>query len=359
MRPVVGLGVGLGMVLGLPLLGVWLAGLPIERYLEFPPRTVYVEQPGFSWLAAAAIGTLVLVTVGAWLFFPAVDAPPAARAPPPRHTRAFPRWGYAGLLAGLATWFLAWNRFAWFAPLQPHVFTPLWVSYIVVVNALTRRRSGRCMLLDEPRHFWLLVPASAAFWWTFEYLNRFVQNWYYLGVTRFGPLEYVLAATFPFATVLPAVLGTHELISTFPVLERFRHRRPLTLASGRRLALTSLALSSVGLALVGVLPGFLFPLLWVSPLLIMVSLCTLQGRPHLFTEVAAGDWRRFTSAALAALACGFFWEMWNHGCETKWIYAVPYVDRWHIFEMPLLGYAGYLPFGLECLVVGDLLPERS
>jgi hypothetical protein len=32
--------------------------------------------------------------------------------------------------------------------------------------------------------------------------------------------------------------------------------------------------------------------------------------------------------------------------------------------MPILGYAGYLPFGLECLVIGDLLarliePETS
>ena len=24
---------------------------------------------------------------------------------------------------------------------------------------------------------------------------------------------------------------------------------------------------------------------------------------------------------------------------------VPYVERWHVFEMPMLGYAGYLPFG--------------
>jgi hypothetical protein len=30
---------------------------------------------------------------------------------------------------------------------------------------------------------------------------------------------------------------------------------------------------------------------------------------------------------------------------------VPFVQRFHIFEMPILGYAGYLPFGLECMVV--------
>jgi hypothetical protein len=34
------------------------------------------------------------------------------------------------------------------------------------------------------------------------------------------------------------------------------------------------------------------------------------------------------------------------------------VHRYLIFEMPLLGYAGYLPFGLQCAVVGSLL-EKS
>jgi hypothetical protein len=34
---------------------------------------------------------------------------------------------------------------------------------------------------------------------------------------------------------------------------------------------------------------------------------------------------------------------------------VPYVQRFQLFEMPLLGYAGYLPFGLECALVMDLV----
>jgi hypothetical protein len=29
------------------------------------------------------------------------------------------------------------------------------------------------------------------------------------------------------------------------------------------------------------------------------------------------------------------------------------VDRFPVFEMPLLGYAGYLPFGLEIALIGD------
>ena len=65
-------------------------------------------------------------------------------------------------------------------------------------------------------------------------------------------------------------------------------------------------------------------------------------------QMAAGDWCAAGSWALAALACGFFWELWNYRSLAKWIYTVPYVQRWPIFAMPLLGCAGYLPFGLEC-----------
>jgi hypothetical protein len=64
-------------------------------------------------------------------------------------------------------------------------------------------------------------------------------------------------------------------------------------------------------------------------------------------------------AACAALICGFFWELWNFKSLAHWEYAVPFVQRFHVFEMPLLGYAGYLPFGLECLVVADACLARK
>ena len=38
---------------------------------------------------------------------------------------------------------------------------------------------------------------------------------------------------------------------------------------------------------------------------------------------------------------------------------MPYVHRFQIFEMPLLGYAGYLPFGVECEVIAELFLRRA
>ncbi|MGD2126314.1 MAG: hypothetical protein PVG99_09555, partial [Desulfobacteraceae bacterium] len=104
-----------------------------------------------------------------------------------------------------------------------------------------------------------------------------------------------------------------------------------------------------------IFPNLLFPLLWISPLLILVSLQALMEERHIFSGLSIGDWRVVLTSALAALVCGFFWEMWNYYSLAKWTYHLPFVHRLQLFEMPVLGYAGYLPFGLECAVIADIV----
>ncbi|MDD5627769.1 MAG: hypothetical protein PHU21_01800 [Elusimicrobia bacterium] len=338
---------------GLPLAGAALAGLPIGAYLEFPPLTRYVHHAGFSWAVSAALSALVLAVAGPFLIR-VLKAP----AGPARsgERRPFPWWGWLGLGLTAGAWVLAWSRFPWMGGLQRHTFTPLWLGYILVVNALTLRRSGRCLLLGRPRFFLALFPLSAAFWWAFEYLNRFVQNWYYLGIAGISPLEYFLFATPPFATVLPAVLGTAELLATFPRLdEPLRGWPALAALPARPAGWTLLLAAGAGLMGIGVWPDRLFWLLWVSPLLILTGLDLLAGEETVFAGAGRGDWRGIWQPALAALVCGFFWELWNSGSLAHWEYSVPYVQRFKVFEMPLLGYSGYLPFGLECAAAARLL----
>lgn len=62
---------------------------------------------------------------------------------------------------------------------------------------LTTWRTGRCVLVDRPRDVLLLFPVSTLFWWHVEYLNRFAQNWSYVGIESFGPWPYVWYATLP------------------------------------------------------------------------------------------------------------------------------------------------------------------
>jgi hypothetical protein len=249
---------------------------------------------------------------------------------------------------------LAWTRFDWFAPFQRFTFSPLWFAYIGVVNALTFRRTGHCLLTDRPRYMLGLFAVSAVFWWYFEYLNRFVQNWYYVNCEGLTAMQYFVFATLPFSTVLPAVLSTAELLESFPRLTRgLRGFAPIAPRHPRAAATFLLAAAAAGLALLAVWPSFLFPLLWLSPLLVLASLDTLAGRTNALDATRHGDWTAVARFAVAALICGFFWEMWNFWSLARWRYSVPFVQAFHIFEMPILGYAGYLPFGLECAIIAE------
>ncbi|MFZ1983657.1 MAG: hypothetical protein WAU91_04540 [Desulfatitalea sp.] len=153
-------------------------------------------------------------------------------------------------------------------------------------------------------------------------------------------------------------MSTYRLLLSFPLLERLGGFRSIHIARPRTLAAGVLAAAALGLALLGSFPDALFALLWVSPLLIIAALQTLSQRPTIFAPLGHGDWRPLGTAALAGLICGFFWELWNIGSLARWHYSVPYVDRFHLFAMPVLGYGGYLPFGLECLAVGVMVVGR-
>jgi hypothetical protein len=352
------------MLIGLPLLGICLSDQPLKPYLEFPPVTRYVQHAPFSWWAFISLALIVGAIIGslalkAWRNGRRSTSKPAALDGGP-----LPWWGWLGLGGLAAAWLLAWSRFEWMKPVQPHTFTPLWISYIVVVNALSQKRTGKCLMCDRPLFFLLLFPLSALFWWFFEYLNRFVQNWYYIG-PPFSPWSYFWFATLPFSTVLPAVLSTGEWLRPSAWIQTgFRSMPPVPALKSRSTAGVAMVAAGTGLMFIGIWPNVLFPLLWLSPLLIVGSLQAWKGEHQIFAEMAAGDWRRAATAAAAALLCGFFWEMWNLYSLARWEYSIPLVHRFQLFEMPILGYAGYLPFGLECLVIGDLLagliePETS
>jgi hypothetical protein len=346
------------LLCALPLAGIATAGKEISPYLEFPPLTQYVRHAAFSWPVFIALTALILATVLPFIIRVIRSQPTTPLMPPP--PRPFPWWGWLGLAMIAVNWVLAWTRFEWFAPLQAFTFSPFWFGYILVVNALTWRRSGHCMLLDRPRYTGWLFLISAVFWWYFEYLNRFVQNWNYEGLGDLTGWQYFIYATLPFATVLPAVLGTRELLGTYPRLScGLQDFVPVRTRHPRAWAAAVFALSCLGLVGLGKWPSQLYPLLWLAPLFVITAVQCWRGQRTLFSDLATGNWHHIVLLALAALICGFFWELWNLYSQAKWIYSVPYVGRFKLFEMPILGYAGYLPFGLECAVIADFLLQRD
>ncbi|MGD9366626.1 MAG: hypothetical protein PVH87_13085, partial [Desulfobacteraceae bacterium] len=259
------------MLIGLPLLGVAIGGMDVLSYLEFPPLTRYVDHAPFNWWAFVIIGTVDLLMVIGMGIIAGKAIQKRRRKPNPKQVQAtFPVWGWMGAAVMIVGWLMAWTRFAWFEPLQAHTFCIPWVGYILLANALSVRRCGRSLLTDLPIPFLLLWPSSALFWWFFEYLNRFVQNWYYVGIATFSPLEYIIHASLAFATVLPAVVSTIHLLLTFRVLNTgFRSFSPVTFPDDKRTAVLILFIAGSGLTLMARYPDYLYPLVWSAPLLVI------------------------------------------------------------------------------------------
>ena len=105
----------------------------------------------------------------------------------------------------------------------------------------------------------------------------------------------------------------------------------------------------------GAWPELGYPLVWVSPLLILMGFQVIFEEHHILENLRAGDWRPVVIPAVAGLICGVFWEMWNYYSLAHWEYAIPYLHGFKVFEMPVLGYSGYFPFGVTCTTIVQFL----
>ncbi len=262
----------------------------------------------------------------------------------------FPRWGWWGVLLIVVFW-----PVNWFWPgLRTHLaFFPLWLGYALTLDALAYRQKGSSLVSRSPRRYALLFVISAPVWWFFEGLNTWVQNWKYLGREHFDDVTYAVLATVAFSTVMPAVFSAAEWMSGWRWIQRFR-RGPRWVPT-RRTALVFFLLGIGGLGLLYRWPRYAFPLVWVAPYFLTESLNLWRGHRTLLDWTRKGDWRPLAALAFGALFTGFFWEFWNVFSYPKWVYDVPFVGFWHVFEMPLLGYLGYLPFAFELFAFYHLI----
>ena len=146
---------------------------------------------------------------------------------------------------------------------------------------------------------------------------------------------------------------TAELVRTFRWIERF--------SSGTRIETTQklnlgIFLGGVAMFVLTLLwPRYCYPFVWTSLLLILEPINRWLGRRNFLAFLSAGDWRPIVSLSVGAVSCGFFWEMWNFYSWPKWIYHTPGAQFLHVFEMPLLGYLGYVPFGLELFALKNFI----
>lgn len=254
----------------------------------------------------------------------------------------WPFYGFIGIILVMVFWLLNWNL----TGLRTHWgFFPMWLGYCLTIDALTYYRKGESLLTRNTLAYMGLFLISAPAWWLFEMINNYTQYWHYTAREQFTDLEYYSWASLDFSTVIPAVFGTAEYLGTYNFFKRTINGPEI----GKR-KLTRLLFFISGWIMLVLL--FLFPeygaaFLWISIFFIIDPVNYWISNRSILSNTALGNWSTVIKLWTASLICGFFWEFWNYYSNPKWYYTIPGIDLLYVFEMPLPGYLGYLPFSLE------------
>jgi hypothetical protein len=238
-----------------------------------------------------------------------------------------------------------------------------WWSYILLADNLLLKLRGRSLLTQRRRELWSMIPLSVFIWLLFEAYNFVIHNWSY----TIAPLplwQRWLGYALSFATVLPGIFITSDLMETLlgrsdqpaasesEILSSKQNPKPssLFLAIGSVLTIAPL-----------IWPRFFFPAVWLGPIFLIDPLLEKVRIRSLSLNIFCGNRNRLWSLMLGGLACGLMWEFWNFWAGSKWNYTVPFFGKWKVFEMPVFGFLGFLPFALECWILYHLLraiPQR-
>jgi hypothetical protein len=226
------------------------------------------------------------------------------------------------------------------APFDTWFYSFAWWSYILIVDGWVYRHRGESLLIRYPGRFAFLSLWSVIVWSFFELLNFRLQNWHYVGLPLDTPLRW-MGYGVAYATVVPALLETADLIET-------GFHRPLAvpplMRSGRW---AFVAVGAACLVLPLLWPTLFFPLIWGALFFLLEPVNELLGGQSLLSDWRSGTLRRWGVLMMAGGLCGFLWEGWNICARAHWVYTVPGLDGWKIFEMPVIGYVGFLPFALS------------
>lgn len=264
-----------------------------------------------------------------------------------RHRRAgLATYGWVGLAGLIAA---EWLMFRGVQPVAVF-FTPIaWTCYILLADAAVLAISGRSRLHDEPGKLAGVALLSIPLWLIFEAYNLRLQNWIYTGVPQLWPLA-ALGYGWSFATITPGIFETADLIESFGWFHR-QTPTNFSIAAQRGMILFGAACLLVPLLTPKPVGSRLFALVWIGFVFLLDPINFRRGLPSLVGDFMEGYRARFYSLLLSGFACGWLWEFWNYWAAAKWHYIFPVLQHWKIFEMPIPGYLGFLPFALECFVM--------
>lgn len=250
----------------------------------------------------------------------------------------------AGLVAGIEPFAGWYYQFAWYALLLALDGAVAWSG--------AAGRKGEFLLLSRPAHLVSVLGWSAAVWYFYELWNLRLQNWYYVNLAHDTAVRW-LSTSLAFATVLPAIFLAATLLQRAGLARDTRW--PTLNVHGRTLRGCRIA-GAVMVVLVLAWPRYFFPLVWGATTL-LVEPWVYERSPgrSLLHDLAAGRPGRLLRLLAGGALVGFAWELLNIGARAKWIYTVPFLEQFKLFEMPIPGFFGFPPFAVECFVLWQAL----
>jgi len=364
-RKVLYLVLALGGLVFLPYIGSLMhyEGTFPKEFFEYPPLVAGEKAPFnkviFGLLSVAFLGTALLY------IYPRIFGfkKPIVQAEKPVAKVAYPFWFWTGLIMWAGTLALLFARISEPKWLLHWSDLPIFWGFTFLLDGIVyKRKGGESIIATVPREIVGIAVASVAGWMIFEYLNFFVdENWYYPRGFIVPDNEFLIYAIIGSSGLLPMAFEWYSLLRTFKGMKnRWDNGPKINFPSWLKNILLVLAFG--GMFASGLFPNGLFFSLWVSPLVILTILLEKFGVWTPFTPIKNGNWTPILLFALTYLFQGVTMEGWNyfsaaHGADgiftyapAYWVYSIPYVDTPKLFEMPILGYLGYLPFGVYCWV---------
>jgi len=210
--------------------------------------------------------------------------------------------------------------------------------------------------MNKRLKFLQMFLISISFWFMFEIYNRLVPfpGWHYLNLPESRLITFAMGSL-SFATIVPAVIETYELVRTFHVFDKLKMRVKI---HPNRLMVNLL----IVVGIIFILSPFVLstPWLWALVwsgfvLLIDPILYIFHDEKSVINLLKRHKFRIIFSIMLAGYICGFLWEFWNYWAYTKWYYTVPILDNIKVFEIPVVGFLAYGPFALEIYVMYNFI----
>jgi hypothetical protein len=259
-------------------------------------------------------------------------------------SRRLPAYAVAGLVSMIVFEVVVFtgNSFIgrWFTPIQ-------WTGLIVFLDGLHKRRTGHSWITDHFWEFMTLCLISIGSWVVFEWYNIYLKNWTYLNLPDNLWIRYAGYA-WAFATISPGMFLIYvTLDDLFPGADP---KTPPRLPDAVFYSFVAVGIASLVVPLIW--PStWMTPLVWVGFAFFLDPINGRLGHRSILSEFFTGHFRSMPLFFLAGLIAGLLWEFWNYWAISKWEYDVPYWGHIKLFEMPVLGFLGFMPFIIESLAI--------